>query len=79
MQAKAVPDDIFEAEAEVLESATGFIEKLKAVPTKWSRASSLAETLDVLHAIEVRDDVMQTVQAIRRSGTFGVFIDHRAQ
>ena len=68
MQAKAVVDDIFEAETEVLESTTGFIEKLEAVLAKWDRASFLPETLGVLHAIEIHGDVIQTVQAIRRSG-----------
>lgn len=68
LQAKAVVDDIFEAETEVLASTTGFIEKLEAVLAKWNRASLVSETLDVLHAIEVHDDVMQIVQAIRRSG-----------
>jgi putative hydrolase of the HAD superfamily len=68
MQAKAIVDDIFEAETEVLESATGFVEKLEAVLAKWDRASFLSETLNVLHSIEVHDDVMQIVQAIRRSG-----------
>lgn len=68
MQAKAFVDDIFEAETEVLETTTGFIEKLEAVLAKWNRASFLSETLKVLHAIEGYDDVMQTVQAIRSSG-----------
>jgi putative hydrolase of the HAD superfamily len=68
IQAKAVVDDIFKAETEVLEATTGFIEKLEAVLAKWDRAGFLAETLNVLHAIEVHDEVMQIVQAIRHSG-----------
>jgi putative hydrolase of the HAD superfamily len=67
-QAKAIVDDIFAAEIEVLESTTGFAEKLEAVLAKWDRASFLTQTLNVLHAIEVNHDVMQTVQAVRRSG-----------
>lgn len=67
-QAKAFVDDVFEAETEVLETTTGFIEKLEAVLAKWNRSSFLPETLKVLHAIEGYDDVMQTVQAIRSSG-----------
>lgn len=67
-QAKALVEDILEAEAEVLESATGFVERLEAKLAKWGRASFLAETLNVLHAIEIHQDVMQTVQAVRRLG-----------
>lgn len=61
-------EDILEAETEVLESATGFIERLEAKLTKWNRLDFVSETLNVLHAIEVHPDVLQTVQAIRRSG-----------
>ncbi len=68
LQAKAVVDDIFEAETDVLESTTGFTDKLEAVLAKWDRSSFMPETLNVLHAIEVHQDVMQTVQAVRRSG-----------
>jgi putative hydrolase of the HAD superfamily len=67
-QAKAVLDDVFEAETEVLERECGFTERLEAVLVKWGRSGSLPETLAVLHSIEVHHDVMQTVQAIRRSG-----------
>lgn len=68
VQAKALVNDIFDAETEVLESPTGFTEKLEAVLAKWNRSTFLSETLDVLHAIDVYHDVMQTVQAIRRCG-----------
>ena len=67
-QARAVVEDIFEAEAEALESEIGFVERLEAVLAKWRRSSFISETLNVLHAIEVRHDVMQTVQAVRRLG-----------
>lgn len=68
MQAEALVNDILEAETEVLESPTGFVERLEATLTKWNRAAMVAETLKALHAIEVHADVMQTVQALRRAG-----------
>ncbi len=67
-QARAVVEDILEAETEVLESLTGFTERLEAKLAKWGRSQFVRETFDVLHAIEVHHDVMQTVQDIRRSG-----------
>ena len=67
-QARAVMEDILAAETEVLHSATGFTERLEATLAHWGRATFVAQTLDVLHAIEVHADVMQTVQAVRRSG-----------
>jgi len=67
-QARALVEDILEAEMEALESETGFIERLEARLTKWGRSAFVRETLDVLHAIEIHPDVMQTVQAVRRSG-----------
>jgi putative hydrolase of the HAD superfamily len=67
-QAKAVLDDVFAAETEVLEVEGGFNERLEAVLAKWNRSGSLPEALSVIHAIEVHQDVMQAVQAIRRSG-----------
>ncbi len=66
--AQAVVADIFAAETKVLECEGGFVERLEAVLVKWGRAGLLAETLKVLHAIDVHDDVMQTVQAVRRAG-----------
>ena len=67
-QAAAVLNDIFEAETEVLELPTGFIERLETRLAKWNRSGLIAETLDALHAIEVHADVMETVQALRRAG-----------
>ncbi|MBL0726081.1 HAD family hydrolase [Piscinibacter sp. HJYY11] len=67
-QAKAVLDDIFQAETEVLETEGGFAERLERVLAKWNRPGLLSQTLDVIHAIEVFDDVMSTVQALRRRG-----------
>jgi len=67
-QARAVVKDILEAETEVLQSATGFTERLEAKLANWGRSKFVLETLDVLHAIEVYADIMQTVQAVRRSG-----------
>jgi putative hydrolase of the HAD superfamily len=67
-QAKAVVKDILEAETKVLKSATGFTEQLEVVLSNWERSKLLLETLNVLHDIEVYADIMQTVQAIRRSG-----------
>ena len=67
-QAKAVLEDVFAAETEVLESDGGFTERLEAVLAKWERPGFLQEALKVIHAIEVHQDVMHTVQAIRRSG-----------
>jgi putative hydrolase of the HAD superfamily len=67
-QAKAVLDDVFTAETEVLEVEGGFNERLETVLARWNRSDSLFEVLSVIHAIEVHQDVMQTVQAIRRSG-----------
>ena len=67
-QAKAVVDDVFAAEAEVLELEDGFIERLDAVLAKWGRSSFISETLNVLHSIQVHYDVMQTVQTVRRLG-----------
>lgn len=68
MQAEALVNDILEAETEVLESPTGFVERLQAKLAKWDRAAMVSETLNALHAIEVHADVMQTVQALRRAG-----------
>lgn len=67
-QVDAVLNDILEAETEVLESPTGFIERLEAKLAKWNRSALVSETLNALHAIEVHADVMQTVQALRRAG-----------
>ncbi|MEO8545275.1 MAG: HAD-IA family hydrolase [Betaproteobacteria bacterium] len=67
-EARAVVEDILEAETAVLDSATGFTARLEAKLAKWDRSEFVAETLDVLHAIEVHHDVMQAVQDIRRSG-----------
>ena len=60
-QAQAVVDDIFAAEAKVFELEDGFIERLDAMLAKWGRSSFISETLDVLHSIQVRHYVMQTV------------------
>lgn len=68
MQVEALVNDIFEAETEVLESTTGFVERLEEKLAKWNRAAMVSETLNALHAIEVHADVMQTVQALRRAG-----------
>ncbi len=68
LQAHAVVDDILAAETEVLHITTGFVERLEAVLAKWKRSTHLAETLAVLHAIDIQHDVMATVQALRRSG-----------
>lgn len=68
MQAEALVNDILDAETEVLESTTGFEERLEAKLVKWNRAAMVSETLKALHAIEVHADVMQTVQALRRAG-----------
>lgn len=68
-QAKAVLEDVFSAETEVLESDGGFAERLEAVLAKWERPGLVLEALNVMHAIEVHQDVMQVVQAVRRSGT----------
>jgi putative hydrolase of the HAD superfamily len=67
-QAEAVVADILEAETEVLQVKTGFVERLERTLAKWGRSSFLSETLDVFYAIEVHADVLQTVQAVRRSG-----------
>lgn len=67
-QAEALVNDILEAETEVLESSTGFLERLQARLAKWNRAGMVSETLNALHAIEVHADVMATVQALRRAG-----------
>ena len=67
-QAKAVVEDIFRIEAEVLEADGGFAERLEGVLAKWDRSSFLSQTLDVIHAIEVYQDVMSTVQSLRRLG-----------
>ena len=77
-QADAVLKDVFEAETEVLESPTGFIERLEARLAKWNRAAQVVETLNALHAIEVHADVMQTVQALRRAG-FGCHVASNQQ
>ncbi|MET0334203.1 MAG: HAD-IA family hydrolase [Rhizobacter sp.] len=67
-QAKSLVDDIFAAETEVLTRPTGFVEQLQDVLARWQRAGFLAETLEVLHAIEVHAEVMAVVQAVRQSG-----------
>ncbi|MBS1209942.1 MAG: HAD-superfamily hydrolase, subfamily variant 3 [Proteobacteria bacterium] len=67
-QAEAVLCDIFEAETEVLESRTGFIEKLEVKLAKWNRPDMVFETLNALLSIEVHSDIMRTVQCLRRAG-----------
>ncbi len=67
-QVEAVLNDILEAETEVLESPTGFMERLEAKLAKWDRAAFVSATLNALHAIQVRADVMQAVQGLRRAG-----------
>lgn len=66
--AKAFLDDVFAAETEVLESDGGFTERLEAVLAKWERPGLIPNALNVMHAIEVHQDVMQVVQAVRGSG-----------
>lgn len=78
MQAEALVNDILEAETEVLESTTGFVERLEEKLAKWKRAAMVSETLNALHAIEVHADVMQTVQALRRAG-FGCHVASNQQ
>ena len=67
-QAAALLADVFAAETEVLETEGGFSERLDVVLAKWGRPGFLSEALSVIHAIEVHQDVMQTVQTIRRLG-----------
>jgi putative hydrolase of the HAD superfamily len=67
-QAKAFLEDVFAAETEVLESDGGFAERLAEVLAKWERPGLDREALNVMHAIEVNQDVMQVVQAVRRLG-----------
>jgi len=67
-QARAVLDDVFAAETEVLEQEGGFAERLDAVLAKWGRAGHRSDVLNVLHAIDVHPELLQTVQALRRSG-----------
>lgn len=69
-QAKAVVDDIFKVETEVLETEVGFAERLEGVLAKWDRSDFLLQTLDVIHAIEIYGDVMSTVQDLRRRGIY---------
>jgi putative hydrolase of the HAD superfamily len=78
MQAELLVNDILEAESEVLESTTGFVERLEGKLAKWNRAAMVWETLGALHAIEVHADVMRTVQALRRAG-FGCHIGSNQQ
>lgn len=67
-QARAVLEDVLAAETEVLESNGGFAERLEVVLAKWERPNLVVEALNVMHAIEVHQDVMQVVQAVRHSG-----------
>jgi putative hydrolase of the HAD superfamily len=67
-QAKALLDDLLAAETAALETEGGFSERLEIVLAKWGRPGFLSEALSVIHAIEVHQDVMQTVQTIRRMG-----------
>jgi putative hydrolase of the HAD superfamily len=67
-EAAALLAAIFEAETEVLASPTGFPERLQAVLARWGRSAWLAQTLEVLHAIEVHAELMPTVQAVRSAG-----------
>lgn len=68
LQARAVLDDVFAAETESLESEGGFAERLHRVLARWGRAGLAPQALNVMHDIEVHHDVMQVVQAVRRSG-----------
>ncbi len=52
-QVEAVLNDILEAETEVLESPTGFMERLEAKFTNRNRSALVSATLNALHAIEV--------------------------
>lgn len=67
-QARTVVEAILAAETEVLHTTSGFTERLEQALARWGREKLVAQTLEVLHAIEVHADVMQTVQALRRSG-----------
>jgi putative hydrolase of the HAD superfamily len=67
-QARALLEDIFAAETEALESDGGFAELLEELLEKWERPGFALEALNVMHAIEVQQDVMQVVQAVRHSG-----------
>lgn len=66
--ARVVLDEVFAAEIESLESEGGFAERLENVLARWGRAALVREALDVMHDIEVHHEVMQVVQAVRRSG-----------
>jgi putative hydrolase of the HAD superfamily len=68
LQVEALVNDILEAETEVLESPTGFVELLEEKLAKWNCVAMVWEILNALHAIEVHTDVMQTVQALRHAG-----------
>jgi putative hydrolase of the HAD superfamily len=67
-QAAALLADIFAAETAVIEYDDGFVAQLQGVLQKWGRGQLVAETLEVLHAIEIRHDIMQIVQTLRRAG-----------
>lgn len=67
-EARAFLEAVLEAEANVLEFDAGFVEQLQIVLERWQRPGFMDETLAVLHSIEVYCDVMQTIQAVRRTG-----------
>jgi putative hydrolase of the HAD superfamily len=60
--------DVLAAELSVLCASAGFEAELAGVLDRWNRSERLTEALQVLTAIEVYDDVMEGVQALRHSG-----------
>ncbi|MBI5580626.1 MAG: HAD-IA family hydrolase [Deltaproteobacteria bacterium] len=60
--------DLRAAEFPALCAPAGFEDELAAVLDRWNCAERLTDTLRVLTAIEVYDDVMEAVQALRYCG-----------
>lgn len=60
--------DVLGAELSVLCSSAGFEDALALVLGRWNCAERLTDALRVLTAIEVYEDVLETVQSLRHSG-----------
>ncbi|TAK43784.1 MAG: HAD family hydrolase [Betaproteobacteria bacterium] len=60
--------DFDSAERPALSVSTGFEDALASVLERWNRAGQLHEVLQILTTIEIYDDVLDAVQALRHSG-----------
>jgi putative hydrolase of the HAD superfamily len=68
LQLERFIDDILEAECSSLVTPSGFEKRVEAVLSKWSCPERVPDVTEAMNAIEIYEDVMQSVQTLRHSG-----------